>query len=583
MATGQLRVEVRTAREAIPIVGARIEYFVGSSQVAFRVTDASGIAPAVEFDTPERALSLDADYTGTPYSVCSIRITANRYRSVRIGGIQLLADETAIQPVEMEPVIITSPVNERTPAVYDIPLHQLAAKEPHQAAEVGQPRILDRVVVPEYITVHLGRPDASADNVTVTFPYYIKNVCCSEIYATWPENAIRANVYCQVSLALNRVYTEWYRSRGYNFDITNSTQFDQYYVRGRNIFENISQLVDELFNKYLRREGSAEPYYAEYCNGTTATCEGLKQWGTVQLAQQGYSPLSIVRYYYGSDISVQTAERISGTISSYPGTALRPGSSGSAVRTVQTQLTRIRRNYPLIPSPGSIDGVYGSATQAAVRQFQKIFSLSADGVVGSATWYKLSYIYAAVLRLAELSSEGVPLVPSASPTDVLRRGDRGERVSLAQFMLTLAAQFYQELSPIEIDGIFGQATHEAVVEFQNLRGLVADGVIGAETWNQLYNTYYSVFDSLVSPSVPYPGTLLQNGSSGNSVAIIQRMLNVISVFFPSIPRLNIDGRYGPATAGAVRAFQELFGLRIDGIVGPDSWSRIVRTYDNLVI
>ena len=261
---------------------------------------------------------------------------------------------------------------------------------------------------------------------------------------------------------------------------------------------------------------------------------------------------------------------ISGTISSYPGTALRPGSSGSAVRTVQTQLTRIRRNYPLIPSPGSIDGVYGSATQAAVRQFQKIFSLSADGVVGSATWYKLSYIYAAVLRLAELSSEGVPLVPSASPTDVLRRGDRGERVSLAQFMLTLAAQFYQELSPIEIDGIFGQATHEAVVEFQNLRGLVADGVIGAETWNQLYNTYYSVFDSLVSPSVPYPGTLLQNGSSGNSVAIIQRMLNVISVFFPS-------------TAGAVRAFQELFGLRIDGIVGPDSWSRIVRTYDNLVI
>lgn len=585
MAIGYLRVETRVAFEAVPVLGARIEYFVNDALVTTNVTDASGVAPIVSFDAPERELSLDPDYTGLPYSVCSIRVTANRYRVTNVQNIQILAGETAIQPVELEPIDITSAPTQRVPLVVSIPSHPLASGEAWHAAEYEEcssPQILDRVVIPQYIRVHLGRPNSSASNVSVTFPNYIKNVCCSEIYSTWPENAIRANIYCQISLALNRIFTEWYPSRGYNFDITNSTQYDQYYVHGRNIYQNISNIVDGIFNNYIRRPDNLEPFYAEYCNGTTATCPGLKQWGTVTLAQQGYTPIGILQYYYGTNIGIYTAETVVGTVSSYPGTALRVGSTGSSVTTIQTQLLRIRRNYPLIPNLGTADGIFGSGTQSAVRTFQQIFSLTADGVVGKATWYKISYIYAAVLKLAELTSEGIP-VPATRPTAVLRTGSTGELVSVAQYFLTLAARYYDTLYPIAIDGIFGNGTKNAVEAFQSLRGITSDGIIGPDTWTQLYQVYYSVFDAIVSPSVPYPGVVLQSGSSGNSVATMQRMLNVIGVFFPSITALTIDGKFGPATTSAVRTYQSLFGLAVDGKIGPATWSSIVNTYDSLIV
>ena len=289
--------------------------------------------------------------------------------------------------------------------------------------------------VPQRITVHLGAPSASADNVTVSFSDYVKNVASSEIYPTWEESALRANILAIVSFALNRVYTEFYRSRGYDFDITSSTAYDQFFVRGRSFFSNVSRLVDELFNSYLRRPGFVEPLAAKFCNGTTVTCEGLSQWGSQALAQQGYNSTQILRSYYG-DVEIVANAPVQDYMSSYPGTPLRRGSVGPNVVVIQTELNRISQNYPAIPKVSAVDGIFGAATENSVTAFQEIFNLNPDGVVGPATWYALVRLYTAVTSLSELRSQGQrfytiawnkgrPLVP----------GDRGIQVEHLQYML----------------------------------------------------------------------------------------------------------------------------------------------------
>ena len=264
----------------------------------------------------------------------------------------------------------------------------------------------DTPYIPSSITVHLGPPGANAENVTVSFRDYIKNVASSEIYPTWDDAALRANILAQISFALNKIYLEYYPSRGYDFDITNSTAYDQKYIQGRDIFENISLLVDELFQSYIRRTGTIEPLSTSFCNGTTVTCDGMSQWGSQELARQGYSYLDILKYYYGDDIEIVTNAPVRELSPSYPGTPLRLGSSGEAVLAVQGALNRISRNYPAIPKIYPVDGLFGPGTEDAVKVFQRIFNLNPDGVVGSATWYQLVSIYVAVTRLAELRSEG---------------------------------------------------------------------------------------------------------------------------------------------------------------------------------
>ena len=263
--------------------------------------------------------------------------------------------------------------------------------------------------IPETITVHLGLPDQPAENVTVSFPDYIKNVASSEIYPTWPEAAIRANIYAQISYALNRVYNEFYRSQGYDFDITNTTQFDQKFIKGRDIYENISQIVDDIFNDYVVRQGRIDPFFTAYCNGSTSFCAGLLQWGTVELAEQGLTPYQILQYYYGDNIGIVENAPISANIPSYPGVPLRVGSSGNDVKTIQLQLNRIANNYPAIPRIPNPNGVFGVSTRNAVQEFQRIFNLTPDGIAGKATWYQLKYIYNGVKRLNELTSEGLTL------------------------------------------------------------------------------------------------------------------------------------------------------------------------------
>ena len=358
--------------------------------------------------------------------------------------------------------------------------------------------------VPQTITVHLGAPNANAANVTVPFIDYVKNVASSEIYPTWDESALRANILAITSFALNRVYTEFYRSRGYDFDITNSTAFDQFFVNGRSYFDSVSRLVDELFNDYLRRPGFVEPLAAKFCNGTTVTCEGLSQWGSQNLAQQGYDSTRILRSYYGNVEIVNNAP-IRNITSSYPGTPLRRGSSGPAVVVVQTELNRIAQNYPAIPKLAAVDGIYGSRTEASVRRFQEIFGLTPDGIVGQATWYALVRLYTAVTRLSELRSQGQQFysINWAYPNS-LESGDTGDKVRHLQYMLSVLSAYISSIPPVTVDGTFGPATRSAVVAAQRYFGLPQTGVVDEVTWDEIYDQFAGIENTSLRDGERFP-------------------------------------------------------------------------------
>ena len=346
--------------------------------------------------------------------------------------------------------------------------------------------------IPQRITVHLGSPGANAANVTVNFVDYVKNVASSEIYPTWEESALRANILAIVSFALNRVYTEFYRSRGYDFDITNSTAYDQFFVNGRSYFTNISRIVDDLFNDYLRRPGFLEPLAAKFCNGTTATCEGLSQWGSQNLARQGYSSTQILRSYYGNVEIVNNAP-VQGITASYPGTPLRRGTSGPSVVTVQVMLNRISQNYPAIPKISSVDGIFGGQTEAAVRRFQEIFNLTADGIVGRATWYALVRYYIAVTNMAELRSQGQRFYSNSwATTNPIDQGDQGVKVEHLQYMLSVLSEYIPEIPTVSVDGIFGPATRNAVIAAQRRFGLPQTGIVNAQTWDEIYDQFSGI-------------------------------------------------------------------------------------------
>ena len=346
--------------------------------------------------------------------------------------------------------------------------------------------------IPQRITVHLGPPSSDASNVTVSFVDYVKNVASSEIYPTWEDSALRANILAIVSFALNRVYTEFYRSRGYDFDITNSTAYDQFFVNGRSYFTNVARLVDELFDDYLRRPGFVEPLAAKFCNGTTATCEGLSQWGSQNLALQGYSSTDILRSYYGNVEIVNNAP-IQGITASYPGTPLRRGTSGPSVVAAQVMLNRISQNYPAIPKISMVDGIFGAQTEAAVRKFQEIFNLSVDGIIGRATWYALVRYYIAVTNMAELRSEGQRFYANSwATTNPIEQGDRGVKVEHLQYMLNVLSAYIPEIPSVTVDGIFGSGTRDAVIAAQRRFGLPQTGIVNYDTWDEIYDQFSGI-------------------------------------------------------------------------------------------
>ncbi len=600
MPTGNLVLVLRTARDALPINNGSVTITNQQGETVyyeFLNAVSSGLSKVAVLETPPRALSLDSDESQRPYSLYNVKIRAEGNYRMEIDGVQMFEGANTQLPVELIPLPQgTNDPDDEEIIFITIPEHILrqalpqapsADEEDSPAVAIPAVNIGEGVFIPETITVHLGAPDERAMNVTVPFIDYIKNVASSEVYPTWPEESLRANILAQISLTLNRVYTEWYRSRGYDFDITNTTAFDQAYVYGRNIFEEMSVIVDDIFNNYLSRPNRIEPLFASYCNGTTSTCAGLSQWGTVALAEDGQSYDDILRFYYG-DILINETNDIRTPEESYPGTPLSVGTNNDDVRIIQEQLNRIAINFPQLPLI-TVSGNFDQRTAETVREFQRLFILPITGVVDKATWYRISQIYASVKRLAELTSEGqrASYNQQLYPGYPITRGSRGSEVQEIQFYLQRISRFNPMVQTVDLDGIFGNDTQNAVISFQNAYGIQPTGTVDETTWNRLIEIYNGTLDNVDEPDnnptlVPYPDYILSPGATGEYVRYIQQILNIINNVFITIPELEEDGVFGNDTQESVNRFAVIFGYPQNGTLDQALWNKMNQIYSTVI-
>ena len=421
--------------------------------------------------------------------------------------------------------------------------------------------------IPESITVHLGSPDSNAENVTVSFSDYVKNVLSSEVYPTWEPAALRANALAIISFALNRIYTEYYRSRGYSFDITSSTAIDQKFINGRNIYENISELVDELFTDYLRKQGFVEPLAAKFCNGVTVTCSGLSQWGSQYLAQDGANSIDILRTYYGEDVEFVTNAPVQNLQESYPGSPVRRGDIGVNVSFLQVALNRISQNYPAIPKV-PVDAIFGEATENAVRAFQSIFSLTVDGIVGRATWYTIVMLYTAVLKLGELQSLGQTFYGYSweYPEQILP-GEQGAKVTHLQYMLSVVSQFNSAVQEPPVSGVFGDTTTQAVTTFQRAYGLPETGTVDRATWDSIYSQFAGLETTVFGNEALFPFT---RPPMAVTEADLQEQLIAAAAAFPELDAPKKTRKLDAQTKKSLAVFQRLTGSAPTGT--PDAQS-----------
>lgn len=435
--------------------------------------------------------------------------------------------------------------------------------------------------IPTEIVVHLGVPDEAARTISVPFVDYIKNVASSEIYPTWPDSAIEANILAQISFALNRIYNEWYPSRGYSFDITSSPLYDQTFVEDRLVFDIISKKVDDIFNHYIYREGQIQPLYALYCDGKITTCNGLSQWGSVELAKQNKTPLEILRYYYGNDVNIFEDAPTGELIGAYPGFPVQLGNAGDRVRIIQRELNRISNNYPAIPKIPRVNGVFGVYTEAAVKKFQEVFNLNVTGIVDYSTWYKIKYVYNAVKRVNDIYSEGITEEEAEiNYGNKLQYGDTGPYIKVLHYFLGVVSFFDPDLPLLEVDGVFSENTKEMVINFQNKYNLPGTGEVDATTWEKLKSVYHYIIDNIPKEYVQYkdeffPGRVLAIGMSGYDVRTIQKYLLEICKKFGNIPGVRVSGIFDDVMERSVMKIQSLFDEPITGVVNPLTWYNIV--------
>ena len=436
-------------------------------------------------------------------------------------------------------------------------------------------------IVPNTITVHLGSPDSAAQNVTVPFTDYISNVAASELYPTWPKNALVANIYAIISFAMNRIYNEWYRSKGYNFDITSSPIYDQTYKDGRSTYENIDNIVDEIFNNYVVKGNQIQPYFTKYCDGRKTTCDGLSQWGTVSLANEGKTPLQILKYYYGNDIAIKYDAPVGDAMEDYPGYPIKKGEAGNPVLAIQRDLRRIRKNYPAIPEISNTLGLYDEETENAVKEFQKIFNLPVTGTVDKATWYKIKYVYTSVKKLSDLYSEGLTKDEATFLyDDELEYGDTGIEVEYIHYYLDAIAFLDSDIPRLKTNSVYGDNTVTMVKAFQNKYKLPVTGKFTYSDWKVLKNAYDNILKSFPDEYKDYiddlyPDYFLTRGMSGSDVKKFQSYLLRICRFDKSIPGVKVNGIFDELTERSVKKIQSDYGFDVNGIVGPLLWNKVV--------
>lgn len=437
-------------------------------------------------------------------------------------------------------------------------------------------------IIPTDIVVHLGVPNAAAKNITVPFIEYIKNVASSEIYPNWPTDAIKANVLAQISFALNRIYNEWYPSQGYDFDITSSPVYDQAFNENQQFFDNISKIVDDIFNNYIVKDNQIQPLFATYCDGKNTTCDGLSQWGTVDLAKSGKDPLQILKTYYGNNIKLVYNAPVDANVPSYPGFPLKLGEAGGFIKILKSQLNRIGQNYPAIPIITNDNIVFDTETERAVKKFKNIFDLDETGIVDKATWYKIKYIYNAVKKISDLYSEGI----KAEEVDILydnqiKLGDSGNYITTINYYLNLITYFDSDLPFLDLRSKkFTDKTEQVVKAFQNKYNLPVTGIIDVATWKIIKEVYEKTLNMIPNEYIEYideffPGRFLVKGMSGNDVVRLQSFLYKICEATHEIPGVKVNGVFDYLTEQSVKYIQNKYNLTVDGIVYPATWYYIV--------
>lgn len=434
-------------------------------------------------------------------------------------------------------------------------------------------------IVPNNITVHLGAPDQPARNITIPFTDYISNVASSELYPTWPKEALIANIYTIISFAMNRIYNEWYRSKGYNFDITSTPSYDQTYIENQSTYGNIDNIVDDIFDNYVVKGNQVQPYFTRYCDGRITTCSGLSQWGSVSLANQGKKHLDILKYYYGNDISIVYDAPVGDAKEGYPGYEVGFGNAGNPVLAIQRDLRRISKNYPAIPYISSTVGIYDTETENAVKKFQEIFNLPITGIVDKATWYKIKYIYTSVKKLSDLYSEGLTEDEvTFLYTDELNYGDTGIEVEYVHYYLDAISFLDNDIPRLPTNSIYNNNTITMVKAFQEKYGLPVTGIFTYTDWNVLRRAYDNILKSFPREYQDYveelyPDYFLVKGMSGKDVRRFQRFLLAICRYDKSIPGVRVNGIFDDLTEKSVKKLQSDYGFDINGIVGPLLWRK----------
>ncbi len=443
-------------------------------------------------------------------------------------------------------------------------------------------------VVPTEITVHIGSPEEAGKTITVPFPEYIKNVASNEIYPSWPADAIKANILAQISFALNRVYNEWYPSQGYNFDITSSPAYDQTFKEDSQFFENISQIVDDIFNNYIVKGDQVQPLFAAYCDGINTTCDGLSQWGSVELARQGLSPTEILKRYYGNDIRIIYNAPVSPNIPSYPGFPFRLGSAGNYVRQLKVQLNRISNNYPAIPKIEEENIFFTTDMEESVKAFQEIFDLPVTGTVDKATWYEVKYLYNAVKKVADLASEGISIEEVQFPYgETLQIGDTGPYIRPLNYLLNFLSYFDSDIPNLNLSGEeFTENTKEMVIAFQTSNNIEANGIVDKNTWNALVTSYNQTKELIPEEYLYYedklyPGIFLSLGMTGDDILNLQNFLYIICEKTHQIPGVRVNGTFDELTEESIKAIQKRYNLPENGVVGPATWQKIIDWVESL--